>query len=336
MQYHPDLSFLAEQDLRILKQYQWFDNNNLAGDSIVLPDITIGILTYNRREDLRMVLTMLTYYDQYPNKHIIVIDNNSTDGTEELIRQLFPNVEYHKLDKNTGTAGRNMAVNNARTPYYFSLDDDSLPSTPTTLIECVRFLESHPEVSVVSTSYYQPRSDINETVMFAKYGVRMNSQNADWYKGWYLLEGGCCGRTSVFQGYGLYDESGDFWGADGIDVQLSLYRGGCIMAYLPSSLTLHFKQWSGRSHEVNTYRQCKNLPKFCFKNFTPFVACFLLFLFILRKVVSAVKYPARAKSIISGFADGIKEMQSYTPTAYKFGIKDLPALRRWIYLLLRW
>lgn len=336
MQYQPDLSFLSEQDRSILTQYHWFDSHNLAGDTSLLPSITIGILTYNRRDDLRMVLTMLTYFDKYPNKHIIVIDNNSTDGTDELIQQFFPNVDYHKLDKNTGTAGRNVAVKNARTPYYFSLDDDSLPSTPTTLIECVKFLESHPEVSVVSTSYYQPRSDINETNMFHKCGVRITSENTEWYKGWYLLEGACCGRTSDFQRYGLYDERVDFWGVDGIDVQMSFYRGKCTMAYLPTSLTLHFKQWSGRSQQFNSYRMCKNIPKFCFKNFTPTVAFFMLFLFILRKVVSAVKYPSRTKAIITGFADGIKEMQIYTPTTYRYGITDLPALRQWIYLLLRW
>jgi GT2 family glycosyltransferase len=336
MQHQPDLAFLSEQDRDILERYGWFANDDKMIESLELPDLTIGILTYNRRDDLRMVLTMLTYFDKYPNKHIIVVDNASTDGTDELIKEYFPKVEYHKLDKNTGTAGRNIAVKHARTPYFFSLDDDSLPSTPTTLIECVQFLESHPEISVVSTSYYQPRNDINETALFHTCGTKIESDKPEWYKGWYLLEGGCCGRTSDIQRYGLYDESGDFWGADGVDVQLSLYRAKCIMAYLPSVLTLHFKQWAGRSPIINTYRQCKNLPKLYAKNFTPIVAYFLLTLMILRKMLSAVMYPSRTKSIALGFAHGLKEMYSFSPVKYRFGIKHLSELRLWLIGLLRW
>ncbi len=61
------------------------------------------VVTYNRKKKLVKALNSLLNQTFSP-KHIILIDNCSTDGTEELLKQegLLSNkiIAYHKMQKN--------------------------------------------------------------------------------------------------------------------------------------------------------------------------------------------------------------------------------------------
>ena len=70
------------------------------------PLIIPVILNTNRRDDTLACLDSLTR-TQYPNMHIIVLDNNSTDGSAEAIRGRFPSVQIMNLKENLGYAGNN-------------------------------------------------------------------------------------------------------------------------------------------------------------------------------------------------------------------------------------
>lgn len=62
------------------------------------------VVTYNRKALLEECLTALLDQTR-PLDEIIVIDNASTDGTDDLVKERFPGVTYVKLAKNTGGAG---------------------------------------------------------------------------------------------------------------------------------------------------------------------------------------------------------------------------------------
>ena len=62
------------------------------------------VVTYNRKALLEECLTALLDQTR-PLDEIIVIDNASTDGTEDLVNAQFQGVTYVKLAKNTGGAG---------------------------------------------------------------------------------------------------------------------------------------------------------------------------------------------------------------------------------------
>lgn len=51
------------------------------------PKVVIGVCTYNRCKDLRRLLQSLIKLD-YPNFEIIVVDNNSTDQTAQIVSGL--------------------------------------------------------------------------------------------------------------------------------------------------------------------------------------------------------------------------------------------------------
>ncbi len=62
------------------------------------------IVTYNRKALLRECLQAVLSQTRPPD-HVLVVDNASTDGTGEMLREEFPEVEVLRLPENQGGAG---------------------------------------------------------------------------------------------------------------------------------------------------------------------------------------------------------------------------------------
>ena len=86
--------------------------------------VTVNILTYNKKDDLRKCLTSIR--DQtYSKKEIIVIDNASVDGTLEMIEKEFTDVRFIRMPENLGIEGLNCGFANAKGEYIVAMDDDA-------------------------------------------------------------------------------------------------------------------------------------------------------------------------------------------------------------------
>jgi len=92
----------------------------------VLPSVTIVFLVYNRREELRTSLRhMLEGSDYDPDRvDVIVVDNASEDGSADMVRTEFPQVQLIARDANCGVSGWNDGFAIARGDYVLALDDD--------------------------------------------------------------------------------------------------------------------------------------------------------------------------------------------------------------------
>jgi GT2 family glycosyltransferase len=64
------------------------------------------VLTWNGREDTLACLASLQRVPDRPDA-VIVVDNGSTDGTAEAVRERFPDVELVRSEENLGFAGGN-------------------------------------------------------------------------------------------------------------------------------------------------------------------------------------------------------------------------------------
>lgn len=74
------------------------------------PKVFIVLLNHNGKEWLKDSIADL-YKIDYPNFEIVVVDNNSTDGSLEGARLAFPRVSYIKNEENIGyAAGNNVAI----------------------------------------------------------------------------------------------------------------------------------------------------------------------------------------------------------------------------------
>jgi len=90
------------------------------------PAISIVIPNWNRRDELRRTLERVTSLNELA-KQIIVVDNDSEDGSGEMVRRDFPQVELIELDENRNAAARNVGLERAEAPITFMLDNDSFP-----------------------------------------------------------------------------------------------------------------------------------------------------------------------------------------------------------------
>ena len=90
------------------------------------PLVTVNILSFNRKDELRNTLKKV-YEQDYKNIEVIVVDNASSDGSAEMVKNEFPSVQLIKMQKNLGIAGWNEGFKVAKGEYVLVLDDDAYP-----------------------------------------------------------------------------------------------------------------------------------------------------------------------------------------------------------------
>lgn len=119
------------------------------------------VLTYNRKDLLKRCLEAI-YAQTHPCDGVIVVDNSSSDGTEQMLLDSgFPNLDLHVLSRNIGAsggfnAGFRLAYQNGADMIWM-MDDDVIaePEALERLLEADRVLEeNHIERSfLLSTAY---------------------------------------------------------------------------------------------------------------------------------------------------------------------------------------
>jgi hypothetical protein len=89
-----------------------------------LPRVAVVILAWNGKKFLEKFLPSVAA-SSYPNLEIYVADNNSTDGTADYIRQIWPKLKLIRLERNEGfAAGYNSALAQVSADYFVLLNQD--------------------------------------------------------------------------------------------------------------------------------------------------------------------------------------------------------------------
>lgn len=117
-----------------------------SAESVTAEKIAAVIVTYNRREKLRHCIEVVLRQDTADVPDIIVVDNNSSDGTESVIEELScqapGRITCCRLPENIGGAGGfSCGVRKAVEAGYdilWLMDDDCIPA-PDSLDQLLRF-----------------------------------------------------------------------------------------------------------------------------------------------------------------------------------------------------
>jgi len=89
--------------------------------------VTVIIPNYNGIQYIKNCLDSLYRQEEgTPEFSVIVVDNASSDGSRELVRDYFPQVDLIRLKKNTGFCHAvNRGIKKAKTPYVILLNNDT-------------------------------------------------------------------------------------------------------------------------------------------------------------------------------------------------------------------
>lgn len=87
--------------------------------------LSIIIPTYNRVKLINYTLDSILAADDV-EKEVLVIDDGSTDGTEELIKSNYPSVRYYTQKNQGAPKARNLGLDQANGEYVVFIDSDDL------------------------------------------------------------------------------------------------------------------------------------------------------------------------------------------------------------------
>ena len=116
------------------------------------PKVSICIPTYNRKDYLKETLDSVLA-QTYKDYEIVIVDDGSTDGTADLIKNAgFKNLQYHWQENQGESAARNKLFELAKGDYLTFIDSDDL-LFPYAVEELVKTLEPYDPDTIAYSSY---------------------------------------------------------------------------------------------------------------------------------------------------------------------------------------
>lgn len=214
------------------------------------PRISVVIPTYNRQELLIEAIGSVLA-QTYQDFEIIVVDDGSTDNTEEKIQPYLSRVRYIKQRNQGVAAARNAGIRHAKGEYLCFLDSDDI-WLPEKLSTQIAFADKHPQYGLIATEI-QGIDDSKKKVgtnKAAKYTIRNGNVADDLLFGNWIQTSTVMVPSRCLEAVGCFDEDVGQFGEDWlmwmrIAVRYPVY-------FLPEALILyryHSESLSARQSE---------------------------------------------------------------------------------------
>ena len=124
-----------------------------------MPEVSAVVVTYNAAPWIERSLDSL----RSTEAEVIVVDNGSTDGTLELVRERFPEARLLEEENRGFGAGNNAGMRMASGRYFLLLNPDAW-LTDGALGQLVAFADEHPEAAVVGPRLLNPDGSLQRSV----------------------------------------------------------------------------------------------------------------------------------------------------------------------------
>lgn len=127
-------------------------------------DVSISIVSWNVREQLRLCLQSIQHYTSGCSYEIIVVDNASHDGSADMVEHDFPQIKLIRNSTNRGFgAANNQAVAMAQGRTILFLNDDC-QFTSNILPQLPSILQNNTTVGLVGIKLLNPDGSIQPQV----------------------------------------------------------------------------------------------------------------------------------------------------------------------------
>ena len=236
--------------------------------------LSIIIVNYNVKYFLEQCLRSVYEASADIDTEIWVVDNNSTDGSVQMVSEKFPDVNLIVNNDNPGFAkANNQAIKRCKGDYILLLNPDTLVQNDT-FSTCLDFFKSHPDCGGLSVKMVNGEGAFLKeskrgfpspaTSFFKISGLIRIFPHSKRVGAYYLghLDDDTVNEVDVLPGAflmisrdaiqktGLLDESYFMYGED-IDFSWRIKLAGYKNYYLPETRILHYKGESTRKSSMN-------------------------------------------------------------------------------------
>jgi GT2 family glycosyltransferase len=220
------------------------------------PDISIVIVCWNNKNYLEPCLKSIFTADNISRFEIILVDNGSTDGSQEMMKTQYPEIRLIENGQNVGLCrASNQGIEVTSGRYILLYNNDTLMADHT-LDHFVDFMDIHPDAGAVGgrlinpdgtfqSSYFHFPTIWHEILNITRLGVVLNHNfpsnpdiNSVFEVDW--ISSACLGlRRSALDQIGLLDEAYFIYG-DEMDLQYRLWKRNWKVYYVPQISTVHY------------------------------------------------------------------------------------------------
>lgn len=124
---------LAQQRIAFARKNTWDDRLFEIEDAVnryIFPKVSVVMLSYNTLKYTKLCLDSVFNNSNWANLEVVVVDNGSSDGSQDLLKQYqkrYPNLKTILLEKNTGFAGgNNIGIKEVTGKYVILLNSDTI------------------------------------------------------------------------------------------------------------------------------------------------------------------------------------------------------------------
>lgn len=226
------------------------------------PFISVVIPNWNGGRYLPGCLDSLRA-QSYRNFEIVVVDNASTDGSDRVVEEQYPEVRLFRMDRNLGFAGGvNEGIRRSQGDIVALLNNDA-EADPEWLSTLAAAAAAHPEVGFFACKIllFDRRDHIHSAGDFyGRNGVPGNRGVWQRDEGQFDREEpvlSACGaasgwRRELLEDVGLFDES-LFMYCEDVDLSLRSQLKGYSCLYLPGSRVYHRLSATGGGETASYY-----------------------------------------------------------------------------------
>jgi GT2 family glycosyltransferase len=313
----------------------------LTGASAAPVVVSVIIVNWNARDYLLQCLASLSSEVCRDPMEVIVVDNDSSDGSPEAVENQFPHVRLIRSGANLGFArANNLGVAHSRGRYLAFVNSDVkvLKDCLTTLVD---YCDQHPDVGMAGPRIIGGDGKLQRScrgfptvwnmfcramaldAMFPrvkicsgyamKYWPQENLRPVDILTGCFWLV-----RREALNQVGMLDESFFMYGED-MDWCKRFWNGGWKLMFVPSAEAIHYGGASSSNAPVRFYieRQRADLQYWTKHHHWPAVASYFL-ISCAHLVLRSIGY-----TFALGFARGKRQ-------AYSHKVRRSLACLRWM------
>jgi GT2 family glycosyltransferase len=225
-----------------------------------VPKLSISLVNTNNRTLLQACLASLYGADHEVEFETVLVDNCSTDGSAEMVRSEFPQVQVLENERRQGfAANHNKAISVCRANYVLVLNEDTIIRPGALRVMC-DYLDTHPRTGCVGCRLENPDGTLQPSCYKFPSPLRALWENllltamfpnnpvfGD-YRKWahdkvrdveFVIGAAMVVRREVFNTTGYLDD-GFFIYSEETDWCLRMHRDGWKVTFIPDGTIVHY------------------------------------------------------------------------------------------------